>query len=93
MPYTIYHYEGEGDARKRVDKPPSSPIFEEWIPVARRYWEEKKRRVFPACFDMGFLSRRETSYSGATTDDCREWDKWLDLHKDELPKKREESVQ
>ena len=92
MPYTVYHYEGEGDERKRVDKPPAPAIFEEWIPVGRRYWEETKRRVFPASFDMGFLSRRETSYSGATPGDVRAFDDWLEAHKDELPKPREQST-
>lgn len=87
LPYVIYHYEGEGDERKRVEKEPECPIFEEWIPVAQRYRNETGGRVFPAEFDMGFRDGR--SYSGATPGDVRAWNEWLDAHKDELPKPRE----
>lgn len=72
MPYTIYHYEDD----KRVDKAPEPALTESGIEVAKRYWNEKKRRVFPACYDMGILNGRECSYSGATLDDCRIWGEW-----------------
>lgn len=88
MPYTLYHYEGEGDDSKRVDKEPTPAIREDWIPVGRRYWEETHRRVFPASYDMGFLSGRDRSYSGATQDDCRSFNEWLDAHQSELPQKQ-----
>ena len=90
MPYTIYHYDGKGAEAKRIEKEPSPAIKEEWIPVGRKYWQETKRRVFPASFDMGILSER--SYSGATENDVHEFNKWLDDHKEDLPKQNNDST-
>lgn len=86
LPYTIYHYEGEGESRKRVKRPPLVAIKPEWVEIGRKYWAETHRRVFPASYDMGFLRGRECSYSGASLDDCRHFDDWLEQHKDMLPK-------
>src|SRR5690606_39156367 len=49
-PYTVIHYEGD----KRIDKPPEIALNESGVEIAKRYWNEKGRRVFPAAFDMGF---------------------------------------
>jgi hypothetical protein len=78
LPYTIYHYEGEGEARTRVDKAPEMALTVEGLAIAKRYWTERKRRVFPAAYDMGILSRRDRSYSGATHDDIREFEDWYE---------------
>lgn len=72
LPYRIYHYEGE----KRVEKPPEIALTAEGFEIAKRYWTEKKRRVFPGTFDMGILPGRRASYSGATEDDCRAFGEW-----------------
>lgn len=89
LPYTIYHYEEVGGERKSVDKPPSVAVKTEWLPLARQYWNETKRRVFPATFDMGILRGRERSYSGATEDDIEKFNSWLEQHKTEWPKQEE----
>ncbi len=91
LPYTVFHYEGEGDDRKRVDKPPSCPIFPEWIEVGKRYHAETGRKMFPGEFSF-LLNSRETTYCGATQNDMREWHDWLKAHKDELPKPRTEEA-
>lgn len=92
LPYTIFHYEGEGDARQRVEKPPSVAIRDEWMPLTRRYWEETHRRVWPASYDMGFLRDRGCSYSGATRDDLEQFDNWLNTHITDWPKPAEEET-
>lgn len=82
LPYTFYHYENDA----RVDKPPSIAVKESWLPLAREYWAETKRRVFPGAFDMGiFRSRGGRTYSGATKDEMSEFDKWLSARKDRWP--------
>lgn len=71
MPYRFYHYEDN----KRVDKPPEPTLTEAGVEVAKRYWNERRRRVFPACHDMG-VERGGRSYSGATSEDVREFGDW-----------------
>jgi hypothetical protein len=72
LPYTIYHYEGD----KRVDKPPEPALTAEGVEVAKRYWSEKQRRVFPAYFDMG----GNPSYSGATHEEQQLFHDWYQQH-------------
>lgn len=72
MPYRIIHYEGD----ERVEKPPEPALNDEGVMLARRYWSEKRGRVFPACYDMGFSGRRGTSYSGASPKECDEFGEW-----------------
>lgn len=82
LPFRLYHYEND----VRVEKPPSIAVKESWVPLAREYWAETKRRVFPGAFDMGiFRSRGGLSYSGATLDEMREFEEWLSAHKDRWP--------
>ncbi len=53
LPYTIYHYEGPEGETKRVDKPPAVALTAEGVEIAKRYWGETKRRVYPAVYDIG----------------------------------------
>lgn len=73
LPYRVYHYEND----KRIDKAPEMCLTPEGLGIARRYWAERNRRVYPACFDMGIL-RGRASYSGATRDDCEEFNSWYE---------------
>jgi hypothetical protein len=73
-PYTLYHYDEATNAR--LDKPPELALKESGVEIARRYWNEKRRRVFPACCDMGILGSRSCSYSGATSEDIRLFGEW-----------------
>lgn len=75
LPYTIFHYEND----KRVDKPPATAMTDEGVEIAKRYWNEKQRRVFPAYFDMG-IGRNGVSYSGATPGDCTAFRDWYQQH-------------
>lgn len=75
MPYRIYHYEGPEGQQKRVDKPPEPSLNESGIDIAKRYWAEKHRRVFPACYDIG-IGHNGYSYSGASPEDCKLFNEW-----------------
>lgn len=82
LPYTIYHYEDD----ERVEKAPTIAVKEAWLPLAREYWQETHRRVFPGTYDMGtFRSRGGRTYSGATEDEMREFDDWMKARKDRWP--------
>ena len=87
LPYTIFHYD---EHKVFVEKPPDVAIKAEWIEVGKRYWQETKRRVFPGSYDWGFFGHRDRTYSGATEDDYRSWNEWLEKHEAELPKDEEE---
>lgn len=88
MPYKIIHY----DNGKRIDKDPEIAVKEEWVAIARKYFNETKSTVFPACYDIGIFPTRGSSYSGATLNDIEEWRKWLDDHEDEIPKSIDEEI-
>jgi hypothetical protein len=72
LPYTVYHYENN----ERVNKPPAVALTTEGVEIAKRYWVETHRRVYPAVYDMGILHGRRTSYSGATESDCAAFREW-----------------
>ena len=82
-PWKIYHYEGEGDDRHHVEKPPECFILEEWIPVLRKYWEETKSRAPNACNIPG------SRYEPCTDVEFEKWHDWLAEHEDELPKRED----
>jgi hypothetical protein len=79
LPYRIYHRDESG---KLLDKAPEVCVTEAGIKIARAYWAEKKRRVYPACYDMG-IDRSGRSYSGATAEDCKAFGDWYAAHKHE----------
>ena len=87
-PYRLYHYEND----QPVDKAPTLAVKEAWIPLAREYWQAEHRRVFPAAFDIAFLSGHERSYSGATPEDCKAFKAFLESRKDAWPK-RDDAVE
>lgn len=78
-PVLIYHYEGEGDERRRVDKPPEFTVAEEWIPIVRKYWQETHSRAPNGCNIPG------SSYEPCGYEEFERWRKWLAEHEDELP--------
>jgi hypothetical protein len=78
LPYVIYHYD---ENQKRMDKPPETSINAEGVEIAKRYWNEKRRRVFPAYYDMG----GDPSYSGATREDCQLFSEW---HQENYPREQ-----
>lgn len=77
MPYRLYHYD-END--KRVDKPIEAALDDAGIGLAKRYWQEANDRVFPGVYDMGILSGRDYSYSGATRDQMDRFSAWYDAN-------------
>jgi hypothetical protein len=84
LPYTLYHYEGD----KRVEKPPAVAIKPEWVSVGKAYWDEKRMRVFPGCYDMG-ISTGDRTYSGASAHEMNEFNAWLAAHPELYPAKTE----
>ncbi len=92
LPYVLFHYEGEGEDKKRVEKPPSCPIFPEWIEVGKRYHKETGGKMFPGEFSFTGIGHNGRTYCGATENDMREWHDWLKAHDAELPKRREEEA-
>lgn len=92
LPYTIIHYEGEGAARRRVEKPAEPAITDRGMEIARAYWNEVKRRVFPAAYDFLPGNAAET-YSGATLEEVRMFNEWWKANEERFsqPKKNEET--
>ena len=74
-----------------MEKPPECQLLPEWIAICRRYFAETKRMVDPGGFDMGILSGRTSTYSGATRADAEAWNAWLKEHEAELPKPNAEA--
>lgn len=75
LPYIIYHYAPKEEGGARLEKPPECALNEKGIEIAKRYWTETQRRVFPAHYDMG-IGHGGRSYSGATSEDCRLFSEW-----------------
>jgi hypothetical protein len=78
-PYTIYHYEND----QRVDQDPEIALSDYGVEIAKKYWADKQRRVFPGSYDMGFFGRagrNGRTYSGATVDDVDEFNEWYEAH-------------
>jgi hypothetical protein len=44
-PYRLYHYEGNADDIKRVEKPPTLCVDQKYIPVLQEYWKQIKRTI------------------------------------------------
>lgn len=74
-PYRLYHYEND----KRVQKAPELTLNESGLRIAREYWQETRRMVFPASYDMG-IARGGRTYSGASREDCEAFNEWMDRH-------------
>lgn len=72
-PYRLLHYEGEGNDRKRVEKPPENIVDDEYKDVLRRYWSETHRVIPSGCSFPG-------GYELATLEDCDSFNKWMDAH-------------
>ena len=71
-PYRIYHYDSDS---KRLDAPPRLALNESGVNIARRYWAQHKRMVFPGVYDIGF-TRGSRTYSGASSDDIDAFNAW-----------------
>lgn len=88
LPYRIYHYENDA----RVAKPPTIAVKEAWLPLAREYWQQNKKRVFPGIYDIGPLrSRAGRTYSGATEEEMGEFGTWIDARVDRWPAEEAEA--
>lgn len=85
LPHRVFHYEGEEGNLRRVDKPPKTTITPGWVEVAKKYWEETKRRVFPGDHDMGLTRNQTATYSGATKEQNKAFWEWVKSHEDIIP--------
>ena len=67
-PYRILHYDGEGDATKRVEKPPELCVKAEYVPVLQAYWSDRGR-IIPSGFSFPggqeLASRNDSEAFGA----------------------------
>ena len=72
-PYRLYHYEGDGEGKRRVDKPPELQISPEYVQPCVGFWRANKRRMPGA---HSFPGGQEL----ATCDDCEAFSAWLDAH-------------
>jgi hypothetical protein len=70
-PYRLLHYEGEGDQKRRVEKPPE-PLLTEDAEPARRCWEETRAKL--SAVGMGFSF--PGGYDVATGDDYERSGVW-----------------
>ena len=85
LPYRLYHYEEVNGKDQRVDKPPECIILDASMPLARAYWADQRKMVFPGICDMGILSGRDSTYSGARLSDFENWAKWCEEHPELMP--------
>ena len=76
-PYRIYHYEGEGKDKKRVEKEPELVVLPEWVPVLRAYWQSEHRRI-PGGHSF------EGGQELASKSDHQDFSKWVKVHKHEF---------
>lgn len=68
-PYRIFHYEGEGEERRRIDRPPSLYVLESWVSGLREYWNSNHRRIPSGCSFPG-------GYELATREDQESFNQW-----------------
>lgn len=76
-PYRLYHYEGKGSDRKRVDKPAELLVKPEWREWTRALWKEKGTNVAP-----GFFCFQGSSYDWSKPGDHEALEAWEKAHPD-----------
>lgn len=79
-PYRLYYYEGEGDQRRRVERPPQLLLQEIWISLHRRYWAEEHSNVDPGGYNFP-----GSSYEVASRETFERHRDWFNARKDEWP--------
>ena len=73
-PYRLYHYEGEGDQKKRVEKEPECVVLDAWVPLLRQYREETKHKI-PGGFSFA------PEYEVAQPHDFEAFKAWCDKNR------------
>lgn len=76
-PYVLYHYEGEGGERRRIEKEPEIAIHAQWVPLLREYWGQM-HRIIPG--GHSFLGGRDL----ATEADVEAFSDWICANKDKV---------
>lgn len=79
--YRIFHYEGEGAERKRVDKPPTCLHDADELPMFRRIFAETKARMSAVQHGLSFPGGQDV----ATQEDVQAIARWWIEHKHEYP--------
>jgi hypothetical protein len=82
-PYRIYHYEGEGDEHKRVEKPPELLYTDAEQPMFRRIFVETKARISAVQHGLSFPGGQDV----ATREDVERVSEWWRSHKHEYPER------
>jgi hypothetical protein len=73
-PYQVFHYEGEGDARRRVERPAELLLSEETLGEVRRCFAETGARISAVGMRLSFPG----GYDVATREDVAKVIDWLD---------------
>lgn len=81
IPYTIYHYD---ENNTRIDKPPKLAVKLEWVPIFKRYWDEKKLNCCPGAYNFP-----GSSYEVATPEEFEAVEEWMECNKSILPIKEQ----
>ena len=84
-PYRIFHYEGEGENSKRVDKAPACVVLPAWVPLLRRYREETKHMI-PGGHSFS------PDYEVAKPDDFEAFNSWCNRNRAEIDKAKQEAI-
>ena len=71
-PYRIYHYEGDGENRKRIDKPPEILFRSDWVDRLKIYWQENKSRI------PNGINMPGSSYEQCTPGDMATFNEYMD---------------
>jgi len=72
-PYRLLHYDGEGDERRRVERPAELVLAEEDVPRVRRCWAETKAKLSAVHLGLSFPG----GYDVAGADDIARVEAWL----------------
>ncbi len=72
-PYRLLHYEGEGDNRKVINKPPECIVLPEYIGLLKEYHQTFKTNIPGGC-SMGYA---ETTQELATKKEAKHFYAWF----------------
>lgn len=78
-PHRLYHYEGEGNAKRPVDKASELLTLPAFVPLLRRYHQETGRNCSPGAFNLP-----GSSYEVAVDEDFETLDRFVELHRSEF---------
>ena len=76
-PYRLFHYEGEGDTRKRVERPPEMLLDDDDVAAARRCFADTGAKLSAVGMGLSFNG----GYDVANTYDHERGAEWWAQHR------------